>query len=297
VTTNVDIEDIQTTRGEKLLAVVMTAFLLIGGIWAYDHLEVHHGYVASSYTQAEQTAIAVNEATRQRLFTVEARVRSVRNDLEISREAYRTAIEARQPTAKLAARYRRDTKHFEAAQAEQRRARAEVERTAPAARAAEERASAAARAKGAHDDRTTFLLRLVFVLAALAVSFLAFWRLRRSRYMPLAYALVAGATILALVMGADYVTDYVSWRDLGPLVLSAVGATFTLLAFWGLQRYLAKRVPRRRVRKSECPFCGYPIRGRGPHCEGCGRDVVAECAKCSAPRHVGTAFCAACGSS
>lgn len=297
MTTDVDIEDIQTTRGEKLLAVVMTAFLLIGGIWAYDHLEVHHGYVAPSYTRAEQAAIAADEAARQRLFTVEARVRSARNDLEISREAYRTAIEAHQPTAKLATRYRRDTQRFEAAQAEQRRARAEVERTAPAARAAEERASAAARAKGAHDDRTTFLLRLVFVLAALAVSFLAFWRLRRSRYMPLASALVGGATILALVMGVDYVTDYVSWRDLGPLMLSAVGATFTLLAFWGLQRYLAKRIPRQRVRKSECPFCGYPSRGRGPHCEGCGRDVVAECAKCSAPRRVGTAFCAACGSS
>jgi hypothetical protein len=297
VTTHVDIEDIRTTRGEKLLAVVMTAFLLIGGIWAYDHLEVHHGYVAPSYTRAEQTAIAANETARQRLFTVEALVRSVRNDLEISREAYRTAIEARQPTAKLAARYGRDTERFEAAQAEQRRARAEVERTAPAARTAQERASAEAGAKGAHDDRTTFLLRLAFVLAALAVSFLAFWRLRRSRFMPLASALVAGATILAFVMGVDYVTDYVSWRDLGPVVLSAVGATFTLLAFWGLQRYLAKRVPRRRVRKSECPFCGYPSRDRGPHCEGCGRDVVAECAKCSAPRRVGTDFCAACGSS
>jgi len=296
VTTHVDIDEIQTTRGEKLLALVMTVFLLIGGIWAYDRLEVHHGYVAPVYSPAEQAAISENDAARQRLFTADQRVRNARNELEISREAYRTAIEARQPSTKLGVRYRRDTARFEAAQAEERRARADVERTTPAASAAQQRAADEASAKGERDDRSTFLLRLAFVLVALVVSFLAFWRLRRSRYLPLTSALVGATTILALVMSVDYITDYVSWRDLGPLVLSAAGVTLTLLAFLGLQRYLARRIPRRRVRKSECPFCGYPVRGGGPHCEGCGRDIVAECAKCSAPRRVGTQFCAACGS-
>lgn len=297
MTTHVDIEDIQTTRGEKILALVMTAFLLLGGIWAYDHLEVHHGYVSPSYTPAERRAISANEAARQRLFAANQRVQAARNELEISREAYRTAIEAHQPSTKLGVRYRQDNTSFEAAQAARQRAGSEVERTAPAATAAQQRASDAASAKGRHDDRTTFLLRLAFVLAALATAFLAFSRLRRSRYLPLASAFVGAATILAFVMGVDYVTDYISWRDLGPLVLAAAGVVLTFLAFWGLQRYLARRIPRMRVRKSECPFCGYPVRGGGPHCEGCGRDVVAQCAKCSAPRRVGTTFCAACGNS
>ena len=103
-------------------------------------------------------------------------------------------------------------------------------------------------------------------------------------------------TILAFVMAVDYVTDYVGWRDVGPLVLSAVGVALSLLAFWGLQRYLVRRIPRSRVRRNECPFCGYPVRANGAHCEGCGRDVLAACTKCSAPRRVGTAYCAACGS-
>jgi hypothetical protein len=297
VTTHVDIDDIQTTRGEKVLALVMMVFLLIGGIWAYSRLEVHHGYIPPSYTPAEQRAISANEAARQRLLAANQRVRTARNELEISREAYRTAIEAHQPSTKLGVRYRQDNTSFEAAQAVQQRAQAEVERTTPAATAAQQRASNTANAKGRRDDRTTFLLRLAFLLAALTVAFLTFSRLRRSRYLPLASALVGAATILAFVMGVDYVTDYVSWRDLGPLVLAAAGVALTLLAFWGLQRYLAQRIPLMRVRKSECPFCGYPVRGGGSHCEGCGRDVVAECAKCSAPRRVGTAFCAACGSS
>jgi hypothetical protein len=78
-------------------------------------------------------------------------------------------------------------------------------------------------------------------------------------------------------------------------VLALVGVVLTLSAFAALQRYLARRVPVRRVRRNQCPFCGYPVRGEGPFCEGCGRDVVAECATCGQPRRVGTARCAACG--
>ena len=36
MSTTLDVEEIQTTRGEKLLAVVLVAFLLIGGVWTYQ---------------------------------------------------------------------------------------------------------------------------------------------------------------------------------------------------------------------------------------------------------------------
>jgi hypothetical protein len=68
----------------------------------------------------------------------------------------------------------------------------------------------------------------------------------------------------------------------------------TLLAFVALQRYLARRIPQSRVRKRECPFCGYPVR-ENQRCEGCGREVVASCAKCGSDRRVGTLHCGACG--
>jgi hypothetical protein len=95
-------------------------------------------------------------------------------------------------------------------------------------------------------------------------------------------------------MAGDYITDYVDPLDFGPLVLALAGASLTLAAFAALQRYLARRVPFRRVRKRECPFCGFPV-GPNEHCEGCGRAVVAECASCAAPRRVGTLHCGACG--
>lgn len=297
MTTQIETDEIQTTRGEKVLAVVLTVFLLIGGIWAYTKLEIHHGNPVPAYTPAERTAISAYDAAQNRFFAAQNAVQSAQNQLELSREAYRTALEAHQPSAALARRYHADAARFATARAAERRADAAVGRTAPAARAAQDRASAAAEAHSTRDARNTFLLRLALLLALIALSFFVFTRLRTSRYLPVAAALLGAVTILAFVMAVDYVTDYVSWRDLGPLVLSAVGVTLSLLAFWGLQRYLVRRIPRRRVRRNECPFCGYPVRrAAGPHCEGCGRDVVAECAKCSAPRRVGTAHCAACGS-
>jgi hypothetical protein len=95
-------------------------------------------------------------------------------------------------------------------------------------------------------------------------------------------------------MAGDYVTDYVDPLDFGPLVLAVAGIALTLGAFAILQRYLARRVPLRRVRRHECPFCGFPV-ADNERCEGCGREVVADCATCTAPRRVGTLHCGACG--
>jgi hypothetical protein len=39
MSTRVDVEEIRTTKGEQLLAVVLAAFLLIGGIWVYIKID------------------------------------------------------------------------------------------------------------------------------------------------------------------------------------------------------------------------------------------------------------------
>jgi hypothetical protein len=95
-------------------------------------------------------------------------------------------------------------------------------------------------------------------------------------------------------MAGDYVGHHIDVEQLGPLVLSIAGIGLTLGTFWWLQRYLARRIPQRRVRKGECPFCGYPARG-GDHCEGCGRSMIGECTTCHEPRRVGAFHCGACG--
>jgi hypothetical protein len=296
----VDVEEIQTTKSEKLLAVVLAIFLLIGAVWTYQKLDNWAAQqvapVQVELSPADQAAIARSTAANQRFAATQTDVLAAQSDMELKREAYRTALDAGQPAKALELDYNEAQDELARAQDAANAAQAEVAASAPAAKIAYQRQQAQLQTKTDRHELVAFLLRLGLVFGLLSFGYWLMGRLRRthSRYFPVALAVVGTAGVLALVMAADYVTDYVDPVALGPLVLAIVGIGLTLAAFAALQRYLARRVPIRRVRKHECPFCGYPV-GPNDHCEGCGREVVAECASCSEPRRVGTLHCGACG--
>jgi hypothetical protein len=296
----VDVEEIQTTKSEKLLAVVLATFLLIGAVWTYQKLDDWAAQKVASVevavSPADQAALARSSAANQRLAAALNHVLEAQANLELKREAYRTALDAGRPARDLERDYKTAQGRLAGAQDEVSVAQTEVEAARPAAEAAFQRQQQSLQTKTDRHELAAFLLRLVLVFGLLAFGYWLLGRLRRtgSRYFPVALAVVGSAGVLALVMAADYVTDYVDPVALGPLVLAIVGIGLTLAAFAALQRYLARRVPIRRVRKHECPFCGFPV-GKNDHCEGCGRQVVAECASCAEPRRVGTLHCGACG--
>jgi flagellar biogenesis protein FliO len=302
VSTRVDVEEIQTTKGEKLLAAVLTLFLLIGGIWVYVNIADAVRTTSPpdySYrgTPAEQAAVARENQTQGRLIRAQGALAASRDGLELRREAYRTALEAhRTEASRLGRAYDRARGLFAQAKREVAAARTAAAQAHPAANAARRHISQVQSGREHKRELLAFGLRLLFTLANIVFAYwlLARLRQRRSRYYPVAMAFVAYAAILAFVGATDYLTDYFDPIDLGPLVISLIGIVATLIAFVVLQRYLAKRLPSRRVRKSECPFCGYPVRGN-EHCESCGRDVIAPCARCNEPRRVGTVHCGACG--
>jgi hypothetical protein len=295
-TTLVDVEEIETTKSEKLLAVVLAVFLLIGALWTYDKLgELAHRSVGSD---AVEQRIAVD-----RLNTAEVRAAAAAGSegraldaLTLAREAYRTALDAREPAAALRLEYEAAERAYARAQEETRAARAAAAAARPAALAAQKELAEEAERAADREALLTFAFRFAFTGALLGLGFWLLSRLRRagSRWFPLAVAFVGFATVLAFGFAGDYLTDYVDPLDLGPLVLSLLGIVLTLVGFAALQRYLARRIPARRVRKGECAFCGYPV-GSGDHCEGCGRAVVASCGRCAQPRRVGTLHCRACG--
>jgi hypothetical protein len=300
VSTRVDVEEIQTTRSEKLLAIVLTVFLLIAGVWTYQRIddEVREavGTELVEPSPAEQAAVdRLNRAQEELSAATEQRI-AAREDLELSREAYRTALDAGRQAPALERRYQDAQARFGRAQRNVEDARRAVAAARPAAQTAEERLVKEAERREDRRALLTFLLRFALVAASLGFGYwlLARLRRRRSPYFTVAVAVVAYAAILAFVLAADYITDYVDPLDLGPLVLALFGIALTLLAFVALQRYLARRLPLRRVRKRECPFCGYPVR-QNRRCEGCGREVVANCAACGADRRVGVLHCGACG--
>jgi len=292
-----DIEELQTTKSEKLLALVMAVFLLIGGVWTYQKLD---SYVADGIVQAGTPADRAAVARLDRAYTESGRaeraVGSARVELELRREAYRTALDAGKPADDLERRYREAEAEYARATSRAAAARREVAAAGPAANAARSRIQSDEERIRNRQELVTFLLRSALVLASFiaALAVLARLRNRGSRYLPLGAALVASATILAFVLAVDYLTDYLEPFDLGLLVLALLGAALTVWAFASLQRYLARRLPLRRVRRRQCPFCGFPL-GTGSHCEGCGREVISSCARCGGPRRVGSLRCSACG--
>jgi len=295
----VDIEEIQTTKSEKLLAVVLAVFFLIGGLWTYGRLdEWARSTVSPAVTAADRAAVERLSLAEARTATAAAAERTALDEMVLAREAYRTALDADRPARVLRLAYLARGRAYATAQQESRLASAEVSAVRPEATAAGKRIAHAERTAGDRQALLGFGLRFAFVAIVLAMSFWLLARLRRSdtRWLPLSFSAVGCATVLAFVMAGDYATDYIDPLDLGPLVLSLLGIALTLFGFAALQRYLARRLPYRRVRKGECPFCGYPAR-EGEHCEGCGRAVVAACGTCASPRRVGTFHCRACGAS
>jgi hypothetical protein len=299
-TTQVDIEEIESTRSEKFLAVVLMAFLLIGTIWFYAKVPAWTD-ARSSYEQTpaqvqlerqHQDALARNQQIHERLDRAQVEVDLAKDQFDIVVAKGRDSAAAEQA-------YARAQSEFRSAQSASATSDTQV-------RELEKKSAAADRAnRGGPSDAKLWLLagiRLSFVVGWLLGSLwlLSELRRRQSRFLPLGFAAVGAGVVTAVVFGVDYITDYIDPMDLGPIVLAAIGAFATVAAFVGLQRYLAQRIPGRRVRRGECPFCGFPVRedalraGRD-HCEGCGRDVVASCASCDSPRRVGTPHCAACG--
>jgi len=291
-----DVEDIQTTRTEKLLAGVLAAFLLLGAIWTYQRVDdVVRSHVSVPSYGAGPATLQLYRASAE-LQLAEVRRSSALENLELRREAYRTALEAGKPAGALERRYNSAQARLRAADA----ARAEAVRDVRAARpaAAREQSTLGKRVSDAQQrqERWSFFLRLALVAFFIAASYalLAWMRRRNSRWFPLAGSAVVAATIFAFVFACDYLTDYVDPLEWGVAAIAVLGILATVLLYWSIQRYLLRRIPQRRVKRRECPFCGYPVRTNA-HCEGCGREVVAPCTSCESPRRVGTAYCGVCG--
>jgi len=299
VRTGFDIEEIQASKTEKFLAGVLAVFCLIGGVWTYQKIDdkvSERVSLDAPLSAADDEAIARRNDAQERSFQAREAVESARRNLEFRREEYRTALDAGRNVPRLEQQYRGSQASLVAAEGEVRAAQTELERAAPAAEAADRRRSAEFERREDRRQLYTLLLRLAFVLALIAAAFplMLVLHRRRSRYVPLGLGFAAFATALSFVLAGDYLTDYIDPLDLGILALSLFGVAMTLLAFSLLQRYLDRRLPARRVRKGQCLFCGYPVRGNNS-CEGCGRDAVAPCARCEEPRRVGTTHCGACG--
>jgi hypothetical protein len=302
--------EIETSGAEKVLAVVLAVFILIGAVWGYVKLDEVAEPDSTAYVPdyklvgpEEVGAIEGRRQARRAVNAARFERRAAVRGLELRREAYRTALDAGEPAAELGAEYEAAQERLASTSRELAAAVAAEARTRPPAIAVEQRLTELRQAAAEREeedrtrhDRIVFLLRLGLLTLMLGSAYRLLGRLRsrHSRYVPAALAWIGATAVLAGIMAVDYTGSYIEFGEVGPLAISIVGIVLTLAAFVALQRFLAKRVPARRVRRSECPFCGFPVRDK-PHCEGCGRAVIASCASCQNDRRVGTPRCGHCG--
>ena len=301
MTTGVDIEEVESTKSEQFLAVVLLAFLLIGTIWFYVKVDAWvPGGPNNAASAAEQKAHEAQDDAWKRQVGAEDVVEREKSELALAKNDFDIAV----ATGGDAATAETEYKQAETELREAQRSLGEAQEQAKSAERAVTRFDRARQERADHSGHNCAVaaVRLVFIVGWLLGSLRIVGNLRRrqSRFLPLAFAAVGAGVITALVFATDYITDYIDPLDLGPIVLSAAGAVATVASFIGLQRWLARRIPGRRVRNGECPFCGHPVRSvsgslEAPHCEGCGREVIASCASCSQPRRVGSPHCGACG--
>jgi hypothetical protein len=302
--------EIETSTAEKVLAVVLAVFIAIGAIWGYFKLDEVAKSDPVAYVPAQKLigaeSLSAIQEHRQAIRAVERARRDRRaatRSLELRREAYRTVLDANEPSAELRAEYESAQAGLASVSRELAGDVRVAAQTRPGAAQAQHRLSELRQSAAeqedkdrAHHDRIVFLLRLVLLILMLATAYWLLIRLRsrNSRYLPAALAWIGATAILAVVMAVDYADNYFEFGEVGPLAISIAGIAVTLVAFVALQRFLAKRVPARRVRRGECPFCGFPHRDQ-PYCEGCGRAVIASCSSCHEDRRVGTPRCGNCG--
>jgi hypothetical protein len=302
--------EIETSTAEKILALVLAVFIAIGAVWGYVKLDEVAKNDSTSYVPdrrlvdpAEFSAVQKHRQAIRSVERARRERRAVTPRLELRREAYRTALDADEPSAELRAEYESARARLASASRDLGAAVRVEAMTRPSATEAQkrltelrQRATEHEEADRARHDRIVFLLRLALLILMLAAAYRLLIRLRsrNSRYLPAALALIGATAVFAAVMAADYTDNYIEFAEVGPLAISIVGIALTLVAFVALQRFLAKRVPARRVRRGECPFCGFPLRDKA-HCEGCGRAVIASCSSCHKDRRVGTPRCGYCG--
>ncbi|MFY9468978.1 MAG: zinc ribbon domain-containing protein [Solirubrobacterales bacterium] len=249
------------------------------------------------------TSSARHDYSSGAIASLERKVNRLEDKNVTARERYRTALEANQPSARLATEYhaadralRRAEADLQALRAGRTKALAVYEPFAVKARPRLQAINDKLESDRKSAARQIFLLRALLAFGLLGLSLYALrWTLERApRLQPLAQAAVGATAVTAIVMICDYSEVSFDFSTVGPLGLAVLGSALTVAAFFALQRYLRSRVPARRLRSGECRNCGYPARGH-TFCERCGEQLLGVCDGCQQPRVLGAPHCGQCG--
>ena len=307
----------EVTRAEKVLALALAIFLLIGGLraaWSINHIfpypdymQMHRQFVPAALEE-EVNALLRQENTKQAALQ---RLRDEESTLlaqyEIAREEYRTMLDRGIDDAAKKAMWEQ--------------ARARHEETLAAISAAEtvlrDFQADALQPKQhtlweyhaqleTHFNQLTTRRNLYAGLALMAYALagfaLALWifNLFRSKPVLSRYGVIGTSFLLFGVMqmlAITYYTGFPFLRDLIPVewIISIAGSGLSIAGIVLLKnRYFsAEAVRNRRLWKKACPGCGYPQPGK--FCIRCGGAQTQNCCHCGLPTNRYSLWCRECG--
>lgn len=311
-------EVVVVTVSERLLAWILAGFLLMALSWGYVNVDDAVRDVRSDPTaeiNQELDQLRSEQETNEKslglwgdlsmgsLGAARINLREAMTDRDTARERYRTELDAGNKDLQLRREYlaaevqvakiQRTLTKLEAARAAALNQQSTYMKSKNAQR---RRAEQRVESRENATNRWIFLLRALLTLGTLGLSILLlrFVSERSPRSRPLGQAAVTASALMVLTMIVDYSEISFDFDSLGPLGTATLGSTITVGAFFGLQRYLAKRRPLRRLRAGACWRCGYPAKDVA-YCEGCGSRVYEDCGRCGKPRRIGTPHCRSCG--
>jgi len=309
-----ELEEVESSRVERLLAVGLVVFLLVGGFWVLARLgEIPQRPDWTAIEQAEGKP-AVEEAWRQAMADYEraqtaaaeawAALTKARAEYEYRREEYRVALERGLDDPALAAAYaeartlvEQAAVRHELAEAVRVSLEAELKEPQQAYEAVMRRVQESYERADAHYQLAVFALRFAYALPLFGLSVWGWLALRRrrSRHLILATATMAFAGIQTLGLLGQY--GWYLLRDVAPLALSVTGSAVCVAGLVAVRRWALnpRRLAVARLRRGQCPLCGFPLREGTTHCVGCGRPVMEACPGCATPNVTGSPFCGHCG--
>ncbi|MGE5484351.1 MAG: double zinc ribbon domain-containing protein [Ignavibacteriales bacterium] len=309
-----EIEQTEAGRAERILAAGMIIFMLIGGVWILnrmsslvpypDRMAMEVGLGVTGYNEVlHKLQTQLSEA--ERLYAERAeRMAKAQAAYEFRREEYRVLMEQGTPGESSRETYEAARADYEAAVRDveiavrvRDRAREDLSRQESEISGKQQAVSRQFEAALRSREIRLFLLRCIYVLPALAASFLLWQRMRRARskYLIIGTSLLAFTTLQGIVVTAQY-----SWhllRGLTQIVVSLAGTAICAAALVALKRYVLSpaRVSRARLRKGQCQHCGFPAGAGARYCVACGGSLMETCSSCGNPRPVNAVHCPSCG--
>ena len=299
------IEDIEVTRGEKILAVALVMFLFIGGVQVLNELK---GVIQEPSWRDYELGM---ENIRTELDELHEEERYLRqefdedrityqeslNDYEVLREEYRVSIEKNQEDPILLERYESARDIYFKAKDEYENSRQLMADNSNLLEGKRQEFDSAINAVQNEFDVAMSIynirvlgIRLAFVFPLLLISVIVFLKGRNSRYLLHANALLAFAAVLFIYMLITFV-----WEALHIIGVSLIGtaASATALAYLKKKVFRPEVVSLNRLKKGLCPWCSTPAVGE--YCYGCGRPLKERCPNCSELKPVLVGYCPKCG--